>query len=70
MEFTDLGPRTGAGQIETAENDMAHIMGGPEIAQHALDHAFRGAMGVDRMLLAILAQHHIVLIAVGRAGSR
>jgi hypothetical protein len=68
VELAHLCLGIGARHVEIAENHMAQAVRRLEVAQHVLDRAFRGPIGVDRVLRAAFIKKHIVLIAIGGTG--
>ena len=68
--LADAAGGIGASGVEVAQCERAEAIGRAIIRQHALDHPFRGAIGVDRRAGIVFAQRLAVCIAIDRAGRR
>jgi hypothetical protein len=69
-QLADAPSGIGASRVEVAQRERAEAIGRAIIRQHALDHPFRGAIGVDRRAGVVLTQRLAVGIAIDRAGRR
>ena len=58
----------GAAGVEIAQRERAKPVGAAIVGEHALDHPFRGAVGIDRRAGVAFGQGLAVGVAVDRAG--
>ena len=68
--LADAAARIAAGDVEVAQDHVAHRGGGAQVAQHHLAHQFRAAVGIDRHGCGVLVGNAGFGHAVHRRGRR